>query len=94
MNIKTLILIILFEKLRNLSKKINTNYIFLMIFFNQRKMDFQLIMKWKKKIMEVEIFENKLNISLINLGRWKIYGIERKSGGGRKIQVLKWKKIY
>ena len=45
MNIKTLILIILFEKLRNLSKKINTNYIFLMIFFNQRKMDIQLIMK-------------------------------------------------
>ena len=44
--------------------------------------------------MEVEIVENKLNISLINLGRWKIYGIERKRGGGRKIQVLKWKKIY
>jgi hypothetical protein len=44
--------------------------------------------------MEAETVENKLNISLINLGRWKIYGIERKSGGGRKIQVLKWKKIY
>ena len=79
MNIKTLILIILFEKLRNLSKKINTYYIFLMIFFNQRKMNIQLIMKWKKKIMEAETVENKLNISLINLGRWKIYGIERKT---------------